>query len=242
VHGVANPIRAGKKQTPISCAVPAIERILRKSLQTPNLLRYADPNRERKVVRDSISATTRIVSMEAVAMETLIEKGGTTPQLAQAIGEALDITLKAANLVTVPMLDARFAQQEAKLEVRFGAMEARFSALERAFESTKVWAVLLYAGLTIVFFGALAVDHRWLLNRQDQFTAQIDARFAAEGARTDRLIAQDRAQTDRLIAQDQARTDQLIAEQRAHADQVQARTDAKFDQLRSLLINRLRKP
>jgi len=180
--------------------------------------------------------------MEAVAMETLIEKGGTTPQLAQAIGEALDITLKAANLVTVPMLDARFAQQEAKLEVRFGAMEARFSALERAFESTKVWAVLLYAGLTIVFFGALAVDHRWLLNRQDQLTAQIDARFAAEGARTDRLIAQDRAQTDRLIAQDQARTDQLIAEQRAHADQVQARTDAKFDQLRSLLINRLRKP
>lgn len=176
--------------------------------------------------------------MEAVAMDKLIEKGGATPQLAQAIGEALDITLKAANLVTVPMLDARFAQQEAKMEVRFGAMEARFSALERAFESTKVWAALLYAGLTIVLFGALAADHRWLLNRQDQFQARSDARFAAEEVRTDRLIAQDQA----LIAQDRARTDQLIAEQRAHADQAQTRTDAKFDQLRSLLINRLRKP
>jgi hypothetical protein len=169
--------------------------------------------------------------MEAAAMDRLIEKGGTTPQLAQAIGEALDITLKAANLVTVPMLDARFAQQDAKMEVRFGAIEARFSTLERALESAKVWAVLLYAGLTIAFFGALAVDHRWLLNRQDQFQAQSDARFAAEGART-----------DRLIAQDQARTDKLIAEQQAHADQAQARTDAKFDQLRSLLINRLRNP
>ncbi|MDB6010995.1 MAG: hypothetical protein JWL65_3245 [Gammaproteobacteria bacterium] len=87
--------------------------------------------------------------MEAVAMDKLIEKGGATPQLAQAIGEALDITLKAANVVTVPMLDARLAQHEAK-------MEARFSALERALESTKVWAVLLYAGLLVAFFGALA--------------------------------------------------------------------------------------
>jgi hypothetical protein len=195
--------------------------------------------------------------MEAAAMDKLIEKGRTTPQLAQAIGEALDITLKAANFVTVPMLDARFAQLEAKMEARFGAMEVRFSALERALESTKVWAVLLYAGLTIALFGALAVDHRWLLNREDQFTAQIqarsDARFAAEGARTDRLIAQDQARTDKLIAQDQARTDKLIAqdqartdkliaEQQAHADQAQARMDAKFDQLRSLLLNRKRRP
>ena len=107
--------------------------------------------------------------MEAIAMDKLIEKGRTTPQLAQAIGEALDITLKAANLVTVPTLDARFAQQDAKMEARFGAMEVRFSTLERAFESTKVWAVLLYAGLVVVFFGALAADHRWLLNREDQF-------------------------------------------------------------------------
>jgi hypothetical protein len=195
--------------------------------------------------------------MEAAAMDKLIEKGRTTPQLAQAIGEALDITLKAANFVTVPMLDARFAQHEAKMEARFGAMEVRFSALERALESTKVWAVLLYAGLTIALFGALAVDHRWLLNREDQFTAQIqarsDARFAAEGARTDRLIAQDqartddliaqdRAHTDKLIAQDQARTDKLIAEQQAHADQAQARMDARFDQLRSLLLDRKQKP
>jgi hypothetical protein len=206
--------------------------------------------------------------MEAVAMDKLIEKGGVTPRLAQAIGEALDITLKAANVVTVPMLDARFAQFEEKMEVRF-------SALERALESAKVWAVLLYAGLVIVFFGALAVDHRWLLDREDQFQARSDVRFAAEGARTDRLIAdenartdkliaedrtrtdnliaqdqartgdliaQDQARTGNLIAQDQARTDKLIAEQQVHADQAQARMDAKFDQLRSLLINRLQKP
>jgi hypothetical protein len=195
--------------------------------------------------------------MEAAAMDKLIEKGGATPQLAQAIGEALDITLKAANLVTVPMLDARLAQLESK-------MEARFSSLEKAIESTKVWAVLLYAGLAIAFFGALAADHRWLLNREDQFQARSDARFAAEEARTDklitdeqartdkliadekarteRLIADDDARTDKLIAEDRARTDKLIAERQAHAAKAEARTDAKFDRLRSLLLNRSHGP
>ena len=177
--------------------------------------------------------------MEAAAMDTLIEKGRVAPQLAQALGEALDITLKAANVVTVPMLDLRFAQHEAK-------MEARFGALERALESSKVRAVLLYAGLVIALSGALAVDHRWLLDREDQLAAQIQARtdrlLAEENARTDKVIAEDRARTGKLIADDRARTDKLIAEQQVHADQAAARMDAKFDAFRSLLMNRLRKP
>jgi len=195
--------------------------------------------------------------MEAFAMDRLIEKGGATPQLAQAIGEALDITIKAANLVTVPMLDARFAQCEAKLEVRFGAMEARFGSLERSIESAKVWAVLLYAGLIIVFFGALAVDHRWLLNREDQFLAQSnarfaadqaqsDARFAADQARSDARFAAETAQSNARFAAEEVRTDRLIAEQRARDEQADARSDArwdaKFDQLRSLILNRSQKP
>ncbi len=155
--------------------------------------------------------------MEAVAMDKLVEKGDLSPQVARAIAEALDITLKAANLVTVPMLDARFAQQDAK-------MEARFSSIEKSIESTKVWAALLYAGLTAVVFGSLAVDHRWLVNREDQLMAQIQAR------------------SDARFAEEEARTDRLIAEQHADAKQAEVRMDAKFDQLRALLINGSRKP
>jgi hypothetical protein len=184
--------------------------------------------------------------MEALAMDKLVEKGDLSPQVARAVAEALDITIKAANLVTVPMLDARFAQQEARFAQQDAKMEARFSSIEKSIESTKVWAALLYAGLAVVVFGSLAVDHRWLVNREDQLMAQVqarsDTRFAEEGVRTDRLIAEDRARTDGLIAEDRARTDGLIAEQRANAKQAEVRMDAKLDQLRALLINRSLKP
>jgi hypothetical protein len=188
--------------------------------------------------------------MEAIAMDKLIENGDLSPQVARAVAEALDITIKAANLATVPMLDARFAQQDAK-------MEARFSSIEKSLESTKVWATLLYAGLAAVVFGGLAVDHRWLVNREDQLMAQIqarsDARFAEEEVRTDRLFADDHARTDRLFAEDHARTDRLfteahargdrlVAEQQAHAKQAEVRMDAKLDQLRTLLTNGSGKP
>jgi hypothetical protein len=177
--------------------------------------------------------------MEAVAMDKLVEKGDLSPQVARAVAEALDITIKAANLATVPMLDARFAQQDAK-------MEARFSSIEKSIESTKVWATLLYAGLAAVVFGGLAVNHRWLVNREDQLMAQIqarsDARFAEEEIRTDRLFAEDHARTDRLFTEEHARSDRLVAEQQAHAKQAEVRMDAKLDQLRELLINGSLKP
>src|SRR5271163_4826494 len=139
--------------------------------------------------------------MEAVAMDKLVEKGDLSPQVARAVAEALDITLKAANLATVPMLDARFAQLDvrfAQLDARFdqqdAKMEARFGSIEKSIGNTKVWATLLYAGLAAVVFGALSVDHRWLVNREDQLVAQIqarsDARSAEEEVHTDRLFAE----------------------------------------------------
>ena len=184
--------------------------------------------------------------MEAVAMDKLVEKGDLSPQVARAVAEALDITIKAANLATVPMLDARFAQQDARFAQQDAKMEARFSSIEKSIESTKVWATRLYAGLAAVVFGGLAVDHRWLINREDQLMAQIqarsDARFAEEDLRTDRLFAAADVRTDRLFAKDDARTDRLFAEQQAQAKQAEARMDAKFDQLRALLINGSLKP
>jgi hypothetical protein len=183
--------------------------------------------------------------MEALAMDKLVEKGDLSPQVALAVAEALDITIKAANLAKVPMLDAHFAQQEVRFAQQEAKMEARFGSIEKSIESAKVWATHLYAGLAAVFFGGLAVDHRWLVNREDQLTAQIeartDARFAKEEVRTDRLFAEDHARTDRLFSEEHARSDRLVAEQQANAKQAEVRMHAKLDQLRALLINGSRK-
>jgi len=166
--------------------------------------------------------------MEAAAMDKLIEKGNTTAQLAQAIAEALDITLKASNLVTVPMLEARFAQSETR-------MEARFGALEKSLETTKVWAVLLYAGLVITLFGILAVQQ----TRTDRLIAEDRARterlIDEDRALTERSISEERSRTDKSLAEESARMDKRSAEQRAHADEAEGRMNSRFDQLRARL-------
>src|SRR5580698_488007 len=76
--------------------------------------------------------------MEALAMDKLVEKGDLSPQVARAVAEALDITIKAANLATVPMLEAGFAQQEvrfAQQDARFSQQEARLAQLDAKMEA-----------------------------------------------------------------------------------------------------------
>ena len=165
--------------------------------------------------------------MEAAAVDKLVDKGEFRPQVAQAIAEAIDITIKAANFVTVPILDARFAAQDAKIAAQFAArdakMEARFGKIEKSIESAKVWAALLYAGLVIALFSALAVDHHWLVTREDQFVTQIearsDARFAAERVRSDARFAAEQARSDARFAAEQSRLDAHFAAEQSRLDQ-----------------------
>jgi hypothetical protein len=175
--------------------------------------------------------------MEAAAVDKLVEKGEFRPQVAQAIAEAIDITIKAANFVTVPLFDARFAAHEAK-------MEARFGSIEKSIEATKVWATLLYAGLTIALFGALAVDHHWLVTREDQLMSQMwarsDANVAEQQTRIDRRFAEQEAQSRARFAEQQTRNDALFAQRDARSDQLlkesESRLNTKLDQLRTLII------
>lgn len=174
--------------------------------------------------------------MEAAAMDNLVDKGKFRPQVAQAISDAIDITIKSANVVTVPILDARFATHEANMEIRFGS-------IEKCIEATKVWATLLYASLTIALFGALAMDHHWLVSREDQLMTQTwarsDASVAEQQTRIDRRFAEE-AQSRAHFAEQQMRADALSAQREARYDQLlrqsEARISTKLDQLRTLII------
>jgi hypothetical protein len=168
--------------------------------------------------------------MEVAAMDKLVDKGEFRPAVAQAIAEAIEITIKAGNFVTTSVLDARFAASEVK-------MEARFSSLEKSIESTKVWATCLYAGLVIALFSALAVDHHWLVTREDQLISQLETRADARFAEAQAHADQQQARWD----QQQARWDQRFEEMQARSDQrfqqAEAQVDVKLDQIRALILS-----
>ena len=66
--------------------------------------------------------------MHAATVELLVQKAHLDPDTALAIATAIDMALQNAQLVTVAVLDARFAAFEAKVEARFAASEAKIDA------------------------------------------------------------------------------------------------------------------
>lgn len=112
--------------------------------------------------------------MNPATVNQLMDKADFPPSTALAIAEAFDIAMTHAQVVTVPVMDARFALLEARLDQRFGALQSRvdqrFGALESRF--------------AIVDARFAAVEAR--------FTAlegKIDARFREQDARLDARLA-----------------------------------------------------
>ena len=64
--------------------------------------------------------------MHAETVELLMAKGHFPTEQALAVAEAIDMAIGDAQLVTVPILDARMA----KLDAQFAAVDARFEALQ----------------------------------------------------------------------------------------------------------------
>jgi hypothetical protein len=109
--------------------------------------------------------------MHAATVELLVQKAHLDPDTALAIATAIDMALQNAQLVTVNVLDARFASWEAKTDARFTAFEARIDARFAAAEAK-----------TDARFAAweAKIDARFIASE-----ARIDARFAAAEAKTD---------------------------------------------------------
>lgn len=104
--------------------------------------------------------------IEIAAIDYLTENAHMPTDLAIAVAKSIDASITGANLVTVPVFNARLAA----VDVRFAQLETK---IERSIASAKMWAISLYAALPMTFFGALAADHHWLATRQDTLTEQI---------------------------------------------------------------------
>src|SRR5580704_6994152 len=73
--------------------------------------------------------------MHAATVDLLVQKAHLEPDTALAIATAIDMALDNAQLVTVAILDARFAASESKTDARFTAMESKTDAQFTAMES-----------------------------------------------------------------------------------------------------------
>jgi hypothetical protein len=94
------------------------------------------------------------VALHVVAVEILIEKAKFEPKVALGIAEAIEASIMHAQLVTVPILDARL--QELKSDVlRLGAeFETK---LERTKAELVRWVFLVMLGNVALTAGATAV-------------------------------------------------------------------------------------
>jgi hypothetical protein len=83
------------------------------------------------------------MSLNAVAIELLIDKGGFEPRVALGIAEAIETSMMQAQIVTTPILDTRIAQLEVKLETKFAELSTR---IERTKAELVRWVFLVMLG------------------------------------------------------------------------------------------------
>jgi len=121
--------------------------------------------------------------MKADTIDILTGKGHFPTEQALAVAEAIDMAIRDAQLVTVPILDARFLASEAKMDARFTTSEARMDARFAAREAE--------------------IDARFAAHE-----AKIDARFAASEARIDARFAASEAKMEARFVAMEARLDQ----------------------------------
>lgn len=95
--------------------------------------------------------------MQAQVVDLLSGKGRFSTEQALVIAEAVDMAIEKAQLVTVPILDARFAvfdarmgRMDARMESGFAALNARIDSLEARIDAKfERWTVRLVVAMLV---------------------------------------------------------------------------------------------
>jgi hypothetical protein len=96
--------------------------------------------------------------MHAATVELLVQKAHLDPDTALAIATAIDMALQNAQLVTVPVLDSRFAASNAEMKAGFASLEANWSvALEKTKAEVVRWVFLVLLGNVALSLAANAL-------------------------------------------------------------------------------------
>jgi hypothetical protein len=118
--------------------------------------------------------------MHAATVDIMVKKAGFDSDVAMAVAEAFDAAITHAQLVTVPMMDARFAAFEAKIDARFMAVDARFTTVDSRFAAVDLRFAALEAKMDA---GFAAVDAKFAI-----LESKMEARFALQDERMDKKL------------------------------------------------------
>jgi hypothetical protein len=94
------------------------------------------------------------MTLNAVAVELLIEKGGFEPRVALGIAEAIETSMTQAQIVTVPILDARLQELRADMRSSLQQLEIK---IERSKAELVRWVFLVMLGNVALSTGATAI-------------------------------------------------------------------------------------
>jgi hypothetical protein len=76
-----------------------------------------------------------MMGSQAATVDSLIKKGKFEPQVAMAIAEAIDNAMSDSQLVTVPILDARFAHHRAEIRGDLMRLENKIDSVRTGLEN-----------------------------------------------------------------------------------------------------------
>ena len=94
------------------------------------------------------------MSLNAVAVELLIDKGGFEPRVALGIAEAIETSMMQAQIVTVPILDARLQDLKAQFDVKIAELGIR---IERTKAELIRWVFVVMLGNVALNVAAAAI-------------------------------------------------------------------------------------
>ena len=120
--------------------------------------------------------------MQAETIELLSGKGKFSMEQSLILAEAMDQVIEKAQIVTVPILDARLATVTARIDTLEGRMDARFAAQEAKTDARFASVDARFAAQEAKMDARFAsVDARF-----DSMETKLDARFAAVDAKLER--------------------------------------------------------
>jgi hypothetical protein len=64
------------------------------------------------------------------AVQLLIDKGGFEPRVALGIAEAIETSMTQAQIITIPILDTRVTQLEAKIDTQVARLEVKIESVK----------------------------------------------------------------------------------------------------------------